>query len=303
MNKPALVFIVSLAFLAACQTPSSEQQAAEAKDKGSPLDEISRELDALPTPHQMNIVEVAVSNHEEFDGKSREEIIVLRSNAVAALGNLAPQNYSPSDQVFGRISDSAAWWGSLGFSYSGPGARAADGPSYDSSFILNPLLLVGLSRPGAMTSNRKELPEISILPEAVALEIADDLSSGRVRYSMSGYVSAAKEYWPKNPKSFELRLVAINARDFGFRFLEIDQEKSKQIKLSKPSSKPIEIQDALFPSRDCRLGEGCNQLGPRQPEFEFTLQSLPARIYVKLWRAAPAAGRENADCAFLLDLS
>jgi hypothetical protein len=103
-------------------------------------------------------ISIPLREPEEFDFKTKTEILDIRKGCVARCARLAPESYQPSEEVFGRIEDGKPWWGLLGLSYYGNGKDSISGASEESRFILNPLLLVGINHTRAYRVKNSPFP-------------------------------------------------------------------------------------------------------------------------------------------------
>jgi len=65
------------------------------------------------------MVEIPLHSMIELDFKSKDEIYIIRKNAVLQNPDYFKSNYEPSNKVFGQIENGKPWWGILGLSYYG----------------------------------------------------------------------------------------------------------------------------------------------------------------------------------------
>ncbi len=93
----------------------------------------------------------------QFNFKSKADIYAIRKQAVSQLPQLAPQNYTPSGNVFGQIQDGKPWWGLLGICYYGNGEKSILGKSKESRFLSNPYILIGVEETNAYITNSAPL--------------------------------------------------------------------------------------------------------------------------------------------------
>ncbi|MCP4594805.1 MAG: hypothetical protein GY842_29080, partial [bacterium] len=91
---------------------------------------------------------VVLNRPVELDFLSKADVLRFRRDAVAQHPRLIDPDYSPSRAVFGLIEDGLPWWGNAGQYFHGPGAKSIEGPSEESRYIVNPLLLVAVDLVG-----------------------------------------------------------------------------------------------------------------------------------------------------------
>ena len=254
-------------------------------------------------------IEVALQPLAEFDFKSREEILQSRLDAVSALRaspgltDIIPTTYSPLSAVFEQIESGAPWWGLHGIFFFGPGQRSISGPSEESRFLLNPLLLVGVVENQAFIT--KESPDqfLSFYPQLQSLSVTPATHTVEAHYRVQGYLDYLHHIGRYVGEKPLLSLSAYNARDFGFNFLAIDTNRSQNVRTLIPSTTLAPNLHFIHRGGSCGYPGGCNNMSPHQDEIEFSVKTLPAEVVVKLWRTRPAAPEVVADAIVVLKLS
>ena len=244
-------------------------------------------------PAQM--VDVPLHQMMDLNYKTKQEIYALRSGFVTQHPNFLPNPYTPSEDVFGQIQDGKPWWGILGLSYYGPGQQSITGPSEESRFIANPLLLVGLDVTHAYILHTGT--PTPIYPQPQSLQWENYLRQGQVVYNLTPFLDEQKRLQDPDPN--KLVLAAYNARDLGWNYLYIAPELSTNLTASHQLS---QIKQYIHTGSSCGYPGGCNNMSPNQPELEIEVNQLPARAYIKLWKTAPADTTAPADMIFVIDM-
>jgi len=254
-------------------------------------------------------IEIPLQPIAEFDFKSRQEILHDRANAVSALRSspgltdIIPETYAPLSAVFGQIESGAPWWGLHGIFFFGPGQRSINGPSEESRFLLNPLLLVGVVENRAFTT--KEYPDqfLSYYPQLRGLSIMPASHTIEARYNVRGYLDYLHHIQGHVGEKPQFSLSAYNARDFGFNFIAIDTSRSKNVSTLMPTTTIAPNLHYIHRGGSCGYPGGCNNMSPYQSEIEFWAPTLPAEVVVKLWRWRPSNPQTLADATVVLNLS
>lgn len=257
---------------------------------------------------------IPVAETMEFDGLSRERILVLRKLEVLKQSDLIHGDYSPSTDIFGGIIDGRPWWGLAGRFYFGSGEKSIAGPSTHSHGILNPYLLViadfwhkcelrwDLAK---VTPERAITPDFPYLPRISSLVWRPSKSRAEVVYEFSEFVALRSPLLdPKTPfKNPRVDLIVYNARDFGLEYVHVAIDKSKNIKQEDGPYQAFRIPQYFHLGRSCGLPGGANNLSPRFPAVEdISLESYPVRIVVHLWRNKPVSVKETPDFLFIITI-
>lgn len=127
-------------------------------------------------------------------------------------------------------------------------------------------------------------------------------SSAVLTYNVSSYIAQNNLYLsrPAVVSNMNLGLMAYNARDFGYGYLQIHTAKSSNI--AKPASNPTAITQYFHCGGSCGMPGGCNNMSPKIPELEdIQITKLPARCAIKLWKQQPSSSTQAADFTFYID--
>jgi len=258
---------------------------------------------------------VAIVPPTELDGMSRAEVIALRRDAAARDAKFFAPHYAPSDEVYGRISDGASWWGMEGQYIHGAGERSPDGPSEEARFLLNPLLLVGGGFTGLSIWNRRfrwrpgvdgasfAAAGIELQPSAQDLTLWSEERRAEVTYDVSAWIRAAAPLvdGPVRVERSQFELFPINAHALGFQYAAIDRQRTSNLEPAQTSEDPIQLRHHIHLGRSCRYFGGCNNASPRTPALDsIRLVELPATIAVRLWLAKPETIADDPDFLFTI---
>ena len=246
--------------------------------------------------------ELSLNPMLELDFLTREEIFSLRKKFVFQYPELAPKDYSPSEEVFGSIEDGRPWWGILGRSYYGDGQESIMGASAESLFLVNPYLLVGLN--GEMAIKVEE-PEPGIRPEEIypkpmKLFWSKKRAWATVIYNVSSFWVLERELGVEDRYINILALHAANARDSGFNYLYVEKDMSENIGSLNTQGQAVAIPYFYHKGNSCGYPGGCNNMSPKAPDLRVRINVLPAVIYIKLWKSKPAKTSLPADMTFII---
>lgn len=254
-------------------------------------------------------IEIPIQSMAEFDGASRDEVLhhrldaisTLRSNPVLAA--LIPGDYAPISSCFGQIESGAPWWGIHGIFFFGPGQRSISGPSEESRFLLNPLLLVGVVENRAFITKESPDDSTSYYPRLRALSIVPATRTIQAGYEVGGYLDHLRRIGQYVDEKPQFSLSAYNARDFGYNFVAIDTTRSRGARTLNAATVVASNLHFIHRGGSCGYPGGCNNMSPHQAEIEFSALDLPATVVVKLWKAAPFSPEHDADATVVLELS
>ncbi|MDR3612268.1 MAG: hypothetical protein P4L53_01805 [Candidatus Obscuribacterales bacterium] len=251
---------------------------------------------------------------ENYNFKPKAEIFDQRKKYVEMSPELVPGPYKPNDAVFGAVEDKRPWWGLQGSAVYGAGEKSIEGPAEESRFIANPLLLVGADAASAnnfqknlVTPSDLNDPDFPYTWKPLSLTWWANRSCARVIYNVSKFNDDLYRFRTKLVKPLiypAFSLVAYNARDFGFNYIWLAPEKSINVEnYAKPAAEAVRINQMLHCGGTCGYPGGCNNMSPRNIAIDrIKYSKLPARAYVKLWRAKPTKVTDDADMVFLIDL-
>ncbi|MCO6429780.1 MAG: hypothetical protein J5J00_02885 [Deltaproteobacteria bacterium] len=238
----------------------------------------------------------------EFDYRSISEILEIRKRVVEQYAVITGSSYRPSSHVFGEIVDGSPWWGLHGLYFYGPGEKGIEGPSEESRFINNPLLLVGLLEPRAWVTRLQPAAFQEYFPTPRSLIFFPSEAKAECVYNVSGYLKHLEGNRYSGYQNRIVSLSAYNARDFGYNYLYVDPANSLGIDVDSRPVKPVPIRHYIHKGGSCGYPGGCNNMSPYQEEMQLKIQSLPARASIRLWRADPGAVSRREDLLFIINM-
>lgn len=255
--------------------------------------------DDMNAPDAHSEISISLEQPAEFNFKAKQEIYEIRRSRVLQYRQLAPANYNPSEEVFGQIQDGKPWVGLLGACYYGYGEKIILGRSKEARFILNPHLLIGIEEffyARGIYHKVFDPEEFYLTP--IRLAWKQNGSRGQVTYDVTGYYQKELKYFSGAPKKFYLS--DYNARDFGFNYFAIDASRSENI--TAAFDKAIPIIQFIHTGGSCGYPGGCNNKSPLQPDLLIEWRTLPATIYLKLWKDLPASAAQKPDMIFVINM-
>lgn len=266
------------------------------------LQRLHRREGALPrSVHQLKIHPLM-----ELDGKSKEEILDLRRKAVAELPELGPL-WRPSNDLeirptWKEIASGKRWLGLQGqlqATNEDLGRRFHEGESIESFFLLNPMALIGLQsaflcqqneQPGKLEGARKELMPASIVLDGPNQEL-------QLTYKI-GNESPVRDRLSEGKPTHSLNMV--NAYEMGFTHYTIESSSGFT---EVPKADYWECAQFYKPLPVKHGTEVANQLFIRSAGFVlFRLDSLPARLRLKLWRKTPDQLTDTPDLSEVIQV-
>lgn len=270
------------------------------------------ELAVGPLAKVNDAIRLESSPMREFDSMTRADIEAMRIAIINQHSNLLTHAYTPCDQVFGLVEDRKPWWGAKGDCIWGPGERSIDGDSEESRFVLNPFILVGVNSytsniwdPDKVTEEdlaRTDLP-FYWMPSSVRWWPAQRM--GEVRYDVTDFMKRLNQYRPKlkgDALAAEFALVAYNARDFGYNWLWISKEMSRNIEWTANPREPVRLEQFIHCGITCAYPGGCNNMSPHTALDSVKFSKLPALAYVELWKQKPRTTGDAPDMIFIIAL-
>jgi len=247
--------------------------------------------------------EVVLNRPVEFDFLSRADVLRVRRDAVAQHPSIIHPGYRPSPAVFGQIEDGLPWWGNAGQYFHGPGATSIDGPSEESRYIVNPLLLVavdfvGLSPwsdgfewdRGRVGDGEWNDPDFPLYCRESSLTWWPHQSRAEAVYDLSVHLEKLNGYTAARTSLADavFRLMPDNARDMDLNYLAVSPERSWNVSKADWRREPVRILHFIHRGGSCGYPGGCNNGSPYQPELDnFRVEALPAHLDVLLWRDRP----------------
>lgn len=247
-------------------------------------------------------VNIEINPLESYNGKTKHEMYDIRKSYVKKSIFYSP-NYEPNEEIFGGIVDGKNWWGIEPMVCSHGDEDTTRGLSALSRFINNPDLLVQTYFPFNMTyyDGIKEYCNSKfarLIPSSLTYEPVSNTITAK--YYMSPFVFNNRlNYFGKKDIHYPFILSGLNARDFGFEYMYINNLYNVRMLNEDNAAKHIyQFRDYIHVGGSCRRPDGCNNLSPRQTELEFTITSLPAELNIKLWKNQPIIKDLNADIKF-----
>ena len=252
-------------------------------DETPPIDEAGTETGALSLISDLFSGEMQEGfYYSRVLPTNRAELLEYRRDKVRAIAawGLYPENYEPSDAVYGKVADGERWTKPSGF------------------YIANPYLLIITTAPGSASpitfwaAHGGKAGEQQFFQEERRI---------RVVYkgvSANGWMERAQR------RHSEVELVAPNARDAGFQYAMVDAAKSSNINIAQSGQvarTPAPIK-SLF-----HYGEnvGANNISQGGANMNIRLESGHARttkIYVKLWRQEPSTASAPEDYGYVIEV-
>jgi hypothetical protein len=124
-----------------------------------------------------------------------------------------------------------------------------------------------------------------------------------VRYDLSRFITFADTYHFPEEVIHTFNLIAYNARDLGYHYLQIVPSSLHNVTLAMPSENPVPIQAYLCNGPSCGYPGGCNNFSPNQVLLEIHVDALPARLGIKLWRQKPPTVHALADMLYFIEMN
>ena len=228
----------------------------------------------------------------EYNGKTKKEIYKLRKDYVEK-SIFKNRNYTPSDEVFGKIADKKPWLGIEAVTCKGKGQNANKGLSEESRYINNPTVLIGLDR-----LNFDEKPQAQCSPidylQPIKINYSKDENTIKVIFEVSEY---------KGTLGRNFLLKGLNARDLGFDYSFADNTQNIVfIEKNNISTDIYKFKDSIQLGTACGVKGGCNNAVPYQKELSYAVIKYPASIHFKLWKKKPKNTKTKSDINFLIIL-
>jgi len=242
----------------------------------------------------MGVAGIFVHEPEEFDYKTRTEILELRSQEVRKYAHLIEGDYKPSETLFGQITDGKPWWGLTGQYCNGPGERSIEGLSEESRFLLNPFLLLGVNEIYAWTV---EGPCFPVYPRVLSLIWDAPQRTATVVYDMNRYFKELDRL-PVRYYKPAFYPVNYNARDFGLNYFVLSRAGTSRITMVNHDSlftEPSDMRAFIHTGGSCGFPGGCNNQSPLESHLDFRVDGLPAVMEWKLWEERPSDIQQPAD--------
>lgn len=244
--------------------------------------------------------------------RAREQILTRRKELVELHKDLLKRPYNPSSAIFGQIVTGKPWSGIIGCTVYGDGEKAILGDSEETRFLFNPYLLVGASswtneiwKADKLSSRELDSSDFPFCWQPSIIRFYPTTKVIQAAYEVSTYNKGLLKYkdYLKDPiPTTTFNLVAYNARDFGYNYIYVDLDKSKNLINAQEVKSPTQIVQYIHCGGSCGYQGGCNNMSPMQNEIqELSIKELPARAYVKLWKSHPGSVSRNPDLVVALE--
>jgi len=238
-------------------------------------------------------VRIPVNNPVALSYKSKEEVYLIRKNAVEN-SIFKNRKYKPSNVIFGQIADGKPWM-SMTYCCERGKPYPVDGPSEEARFIVNPSALVMLECIfGIYCEDNEYLPKL--MPVSISYsEFNNEITVVYDKLTIETLDNA--RYYTLN---------GVNARDFGYEYVYIDRSKSTYNLIftnrDNVGNQVLSFQNYIHTGHSCRVPGGCNNGSPMQPMMSFEnshREGMPYEkdkvIYIKLWKKEPISKDDKSD--------
>lgn len=259
-------------------------------------------------------IDIPVKMPVDLNFKTKQEVLELRKEAVAAAPNLVAAPYEPSEAVFSKIEDRRPWWGMRGQSVWGPGPKSSDGAAEESRFLLNPYVICGANSASAEIWDTKKITEADLdrdnfpycwHPSLVRWWPQQRLA--QIEYEVTKFnenLTAWRDKLKEQKIIPAFGVTAYNAADFNLHYIYIDPKRSIHIEnVNKVPAAPVKIVQYIHCGGTCKIPGGCNNMSPEMKAVDkIKYTSLPARACVMLWQEKPASIATKSDLTVYIDL-
>jgi len=276
----------------------------------------SNVLDLGPTSKAPDKIDVAAVAPVNLNGQSLEQLLQARASVVQHQSALLVSPYTPTQFLFNRIDPSATWESMASTYYDGPTKMCGDGPSTDSTAILNPFVLVGArffwqstwegSVPWAtdkISPEQVRNPDFPLYIKAQELTWYPKEARAEVSYDLSGYLRKVAP-WLKSPLGIRDTVFSLhpaNARDFQFKYLYLSTTDSRGIIFPMTRDQATDIRDLFRNRKFTQTNTSCNGGGfPKPYTRGIKIGGIPAEVSVLLWREKPASISDKPDMTFVI---
>lgn len=236
-----------------------------------------------------------------YSGKTKEDILNIRKEFVKT-SIFASENYTPNEEVFGQIEDKKPWWGMdymLCSDSSIPKSRIGTGLSEESRYVNNPNILVGVQMSMIYSNDKKQITDFC--NDKSLLFIPTELNYDKKnKLIIAKYKSSENLLKSFNKKRVPFNFVGLNARDFGYNWVYVNNNENTfflpySLDEKTITKEPKQFKTFIHVGNACKVDGGCNNASPFQKELEFKFQKLPAQITLSLWKNRPLFKNQPAD--------
>ncbi|MBX9721380.1 MAG: hypothetical protein K2X81_08305, partial [Candidatus Obscuribacterales bacterium] len=255
-------------------------------------------------------VDIALQGLMDYNGKTAEQILAIRSKNVNAHPELISGTYAATPNVL-ALDSKSAWWSTKGYTFRANGGAGSltEGASRESASLGNPYLLVSpewyltiMNIP--RTRFPKDADFARVFPTYVpptSVKIFAKEKREEVTYNVMEYYNNIHSMLnDEKISSIQFDLHTYNAKDFGYNYIYIEPGTSTNLNKYPPDVFENTQGLAVRTSKSC--APSCNDLvGTPAAVTDFQLTNLPAKCHMLLWRAKPSSHLMTPD--FKIDLN
>lgn len=247
-------------------------------------------------------IAIGLNGLQSYNGRTIDDLTSHRVKAISEHPELLKAPYKPSADVF-SFDGKSPWWGIKGHMFPGAGLDNTEGPSRESVYYGNPLLLVSpewygsnMHWVGKRFGNQKDFANVfpTYLPP-ISVTFYPKEKREEVVYDCMKYYNDVKsllnDSWPQSELTFDLR--AYNARDFGYNFIYVDANNSRNLAKLPPNIIAINQQVTTKTRGSC--APSCNDINTPDELVGFKLKGLPAKCSFLLWKKKPDTYLQSPD--------
>lgn len=256
-------------------------------------------------------VNIRLNLPTNLNWQTRKAVLGMRTQEINKYPQLLAVAYKPYEPIWGALEDNKPWWGTAGSCVWGKGPRSIQGPAEESRFIINPYLLVGANpgtlaiwNPNLITKKDVENPNFPFFWQPDSLKYNPARAFATATYNISAYQKQLAMSPALKVPAFiqQFSLVAYNAKDFGYNYIYLAENKSMNIMNDNHPSGATYIKQMIHCGGTCGYPGGCNNMSPFMAEIDrVRFTQLPARATILLWKKAPQTVQDPADMTFLLE--
>ncbi len=218
-----------------------------------------------------DVENITINQPINLSYKSKQEIYNIRK-AYVAKSIFASPNYQPSEEVFGGIESNKPWI-SMDWCFTYNSAKPdnyilrTSGASSHSRSLINPSLPVLIEYPYSIPDVTEYKNLCTSMPQAmVPIKATYTKSKKEVEI-------AYKKLPDTGNDNTGYQITALNARDFGYKYMYLDKSKST-LKMSFKMNNNIstgakEITDFIHLGESCRVAGGCNNWSISRDDLQF----------------------------------
>lgn len=249
-------------------------------------------------PYPREVLSLPVAPLQDFNGKTREELLQLRQSHYDGVASLKGEYRAGESETLAQVNPAWPWIGIDGIARcdrDGYKVHYREGPSLLSGIWLNPHLPV-LIQPSKFELSIKDAGASELAADVLPAEAS--LDGPRRQLTVTYRMGRLLAQHARESHTPHLYLATINARDLGFtRFAVQSVTGLRNLKVGHADHPD----GTLMPiDQDLRVltagGVKANQVYLRTDSFvNYDLQRLPARLEISLWKGEPENAKTPAD--------